>query len=353
MIHVTWKHMQSGGGIDFYFFWDAGVRALNHRAAEIYLPHMTAAGPLPPLGYPPPFLLIAAPLALLTYAAALGIWLLLTGLAYFLSSRQPLRIAILNPAAAYNMLLGQTGFLTSALLVGGAISIATSPLIGGAILGLMIVKPHLALMVPVALIAGREWRALGAATATALALIVGAALAFSPDTYAHWWDAASQDGELLQGGLWHWDKLASVYGTLRWFGLGNLAAALGQLAVASLAATLVTISWRQHWSSKVAVLAAATLLGSPYLFSYDAVLMIAPLGYLAAGRSWRGVAIWALMLAPLFAKVGRYDYVPFLTSHLPNTIPLAAALSLFLLCKDRQEQPGEERREPTPAPARV
>jgi hypothetical protein len=251
------------------------------------------------------------------------------------------------------MLLGQTGFLTTALLVGGASWIATSPLIGGAILGAMIIKPHLALMVPVALIAGSEWRAFGAATASAAALIATAALAFGPDAYAYWWDSASQYGNLFQSGFWHWNMIASVYGTLRWSGLGNPAALLGQFAVAALAATVVAISWSQRWPSKVAVLAAATLLASPYLFTYDAVLMIAPLGYLAAGRSWKAIAIWVLMLEPLFAKLGRYDYVPFLTSNLPNTIPFAAGLSLFLLWKERQEQLDESRRGSTATSART
>jgi hypothetical protein len=352
MVHLTWEHVRSGGGIDFDYFWDAGVRALNHHAADCYLPHMTAAGRiLPPLGYPPQFLLVAAPLALLTYGAALVLWLILTGLAYFLSSGQPMRLAILNPPAAYNILLGQIGFLTSALLVGGASSIARSPLLGGALLGAMIIKPHLALMVPVALIAGREWRACGAAAATALVLLAAAAFAFGPNIYADWWRSASQYGGILQSGFWHWNMIASAYGTLRWSGLGNLAAILGQFALAALAATIVAISWRQRWPSKVAVLAAASLLAPPYLFSYDAVMMIAPLGYFAAGRSWKAVAIWALMLEPLFARIGRYNYVPLLISNLPNTLPIAAALSLFLLWKDRHEQLPQSRQYGEPIPA--
>ena len=349
MAHVTWGHMQSNGRIDFFSFWDAGTKTLRHRAAEIYVPRMSYGGLAQPLGYPPPFLLVTAPLALLTYGAALALWLTLTGLAYFLSARQPLRLAILNPPAAYNILLGQTGFLTSALLVGGANSIAATPLIGGALLGAAIVKPHLALMVPVALIAGREWRALASGAATAVFLLAAAAIAFGPHIYADWWGSASQYRDLLQGGFWHFNMLASAYGALRWSGLGNTAALLGQLAIAILAASVVAISWRERWKSKVAVLAAATLLSSPYLFSYDAVLMIAPLGYLATSRSWRAVAIWVLMLEPLFAKIGRYDYLPFLTANLPNIIPLAAALSLFFLWQDRKEQRAEEREQVAPA----
>jgi hypothetical protein len=113
--------------------------------------------------------------------------------------------------------------------------------------------------------------------------------------------------------------------------------------LAGLAATIVAISWRQRWPSKVAVLAAATLLAPPYLFSYDAVMMIAPLGYFATSRSWKALAIWVLMLEPLFARIGRYNYVPILISNLPNTLPVAAALSLFLLWKDRDEQLRESR----------
>ena len=122
-------------------------------------------------------------------------------------------------------------------------------------------------------------------------------------------------------------------------------------ALAALAATIVAISWRQRWPSKVAVLAAASLLAPPYLFSYDAVMMIAPLGYFAASRSWKAVAIWVLMLEPLFARMGRYNYAPALISNLPNTLPIAAALSLFLLWKDRHEQLPESHQYGGPIPA--
>ena len=338
MAHVTWLHSQTSGGIDFYFFWEAGAKALSRQASTVYLPHMSAAGVLQPLGYPPPFLLFAAPIALLTYGAALLLWLMLTGAGYIATSGPRIRLALINPPAAYNALLGQTGFLTSAMLLGGARLLPSQPLVGGALLGAMIIKPHLALLIPVALIAGREWRALGTAAATAGFLAGAAALAFGPSIYADWWRSVSQYRDMLQDGFWHWNMLASPYGALRWSGLENVPATLGQIAIAVVAAWLVAVSWRQCWSSRVAVLAAATLLASPYLFTYDSVMMIAPLAYLAAGRTWRAVAIWALMLEPLFAKIGRYDYVPFLTSNMPNTISLAAALSLFFLWRDRHDQ---------------
>src|SRR5437588_863727 len=75
-----------------------------------------------------------------------------------------------GPAAAINAGMGQNAFLMAALLVGGFRVLRTCPALGGAILGLLTMKPQFWLLVPVALAAGREWRALLWSVATAIGL---------------------------------------------------------------------------------------------------------------------------------------------------------------------------------------
>jgi hypothetical protein len=73
----------------------------------------------------------------------------------------------------------------------------------------------------------------------------------------------------------------------------------------------------------VPILAAATLLIPPYLFTYDALLLTIPLGWLF--RQQKGgaafIAIWIFSLLPVVAYFTAF----------PNTIPLAAMLSLWAL----------------------
>ena len=71
--------------------------------------------------------------------------------------------ALLAPASLINLLYGQNGFLTAALLVGGIRLAPSRPLSGGVLLGLLAYKPQFGLVVVVALVAARLWRAIFAA----------------------------------------------------------------------------------------------------------------------------------------------------------------------------------------------
>ena len=71
------------------------------------------------------------------------------------------------------------------------------------------------------------------------------------------------------------------------------------------------------------MLAAATLLGPPYLLSYDAVLLALPIALLLDRRPALGLSVWTLSLIPVGAIFGFYEF--------PNTIPLAALLALVAI----------------------
>jgi len=76
-----------------------------------------------------------------------------------------------------------------------------------------------------------------------------------------------------------------------------------------------------------ATLAAATLLTTPYLLTYDSILLIIPMGWFI--RKQRHpvalVVIWILCLLPIISYSGAYTG--------PNTIPIAAIICLWLLHK--------------------
>jgi hypothetical protein len=235
------------------------------------------------------------------------------------------RYAFAHPAALMNAAIGQNGLLTTGIFAFGASIVARQPYLGGAVLGLLVIKPQLGVLLPVALLADRNWRGIAAAAVSSLLLLAAAALVFGLDSYRGFLAITGDYTGYMAGSRWNWGELASLFAFVRFFGVPE-AVALAIQGVAALAAAAIT--WRS-WSTKaeerVAVLAAATLLVPPYLFTYDSLLLVLPLAFLLRdGRHpWRVAILWLLLLAPILAYLDLYPG--------PNTIPIAAMLSLWWL----------------------
>src|SRR2546428_2508736 len=178
----------------YYAFTPIGLHAgfghLYYVAAQRQEWH--ALGPLLsyPAVYPPPLAFVVAPLALLPFPVAYAIWNVLLGIAVLVAWRllapgsrwqrsMQLGIALALPLVAFSLLLGQV-----VMLLGATLALVWwclrhgSPILAGVVLTLIAVKPQLAFMVPLALLAGLHVRAAIAwASATAaLALVTLAAV---------------------------------------------------------------------------------------------------------------------------------------------------------------------------------
>jgi len=149
--------------------------------------------------YPPLFLFVATPLALLPYPLALIAWqgatfaLYLAVIAAIL--RQPrhqggaiarlwLPVAAAFPAVFINLGHGQNGFLTAGLLGAALLALPQRPVLSGVLFGLLAYKPQFGLLIPFALLAGAQWRTMIAAGLTVIALAGTTTLAFGPEI---WW----------------------------------------------------------------------------------------------------------------------------------------------------------------------
>jgi hypothetical protein len=156
-------------GADFITFYAASELALQGRLAEAYDPsHMLAAerAAVPanietfPWLYPPSFALAVLPLALMPYVLALVVFLGVTLALYLwlvyrvLPDRRAVVAALAFSGAFVNAMSGQNGFLTTALLGGGLLLLESRPVLAGALIGLLTVKPHLGLLLPFALAPG-------------------------------------------------------------------------------------------------------------------------------------------------------------------------------------------------------
>ena len=118
-------------------------------------------------------LLLSAPLALIPYVPALFVWLGASWYAFYRvlkagdAGTRRAAVRARAPAVLINAVGGQNGCWTAALLGGGLSLLERRPYLAGCLFGLMIYKPQLAILLPVALIAGRKWRTFFAAGATA------------------------------------------------------------------------------------------------------------------------------------------------------------------------------------------
>ena len=222
------SHAHAGDvfGEDFVSFWAAARLVLAGHPADAYVPVLHRLAELPVLSrsyeafyYPPAYLLLCAPLALLPYFGALAAFQVASGVAFLgtvlriLRRRWAIVAALAFPAVPLNIVPGQNGFLTAAIIGSGLVLLDRRPALAGAILGLMVIKPHLALAVPIALLASRRWRSLAWAAASALGLLALSYLLFGHACWANflahtqdcarhagtWVRRLRQDGKRVRG----------------------------------------------------------------------------------------------------------------------------------------------------------
>ena len=125
----------------------------------------------------------------------------------------------------------QNGFVTGALLVGGVALLDRRPLASGALLGALIVKPHLALLVPFWLAAGGRWRAFAAAAASAAGLLALSWAVFGSATMAGYVSSLQASAAIMRAGNSEFFlKMATLYSQLRIYGGETVATAAAAAA---------------------------------------------------------------------------------------------------------------------------
>ena len=288
-------------GADFTEVWSAGHAALAGDPAR---PYDVAAykrdqdkffGPSDDFyiwPYPPFFLAIAALLALCPYGAAFVLWQSTT-LALYLAAtfaalrpvRLPMGTALLAalafPAAFINLTHGQNGFLTAALLGGALVLLPRRPIAAGFCFALLAYKPHLGLLVVPALIAGGGWSTLAAGAAGLVAMILASLAAFGTAPWHGFFAHLGFSRAMLEAGATGFGKFVSPFAAIRLLdGPVPLAYAVQALVTVSLLAIVVFV-WRSKtdFRLKAAVLIAANLAATPYVFDYDLVILAPALAF--------------------------------------------------------------------------
>lgn len=310
-------------GTDFVSFWTASQLAQAGDAAAAYHPtlHEVAQRRLFPnvtfgyeaFFYPPTFLLLCLPLALLPYLAALLVWLAV-GLIAFLTALWrilPDRLALFAfPALFINAGNGQNGFITGACFAWASVLAETRPFCAGAVLGLLVIKPHLLLAAPIVLLAALRWRIIVGALGSSLMLMALATLLLGTGPWHGFFADSTLARATMEQGLVPFWKMQSVFAFARLLGGGVGPAYALQALVAF--STILAVGWtagsRPGPAAELALIAAAAPLCTPYLFDYDLCCLAIPIAWvtaLALKTGWQPWEKLVLLTAYILPFIGR------------------------------------------------
>jgi hypothetical protein len=259
---------------------------------------------LRPFVYPPTALLAFLPFSALPFDIANPLW---TGLGLvsvlwvmFAHLKPPRTLTLLamalTPPSVLVLVTGQVTFFVAGLSVAALYWLKPRPALAGVLFGLAgALKPQALVLLPLALLATWNWRALAAAGATVLLAVVVSALVFGVDAWADWVAAVPrfqrivmaspplERGMITPTALGHTLKLDP--GALdAWrvaFGLGG--------------AVMVWTVFRRTAdpARRIAALLGGGLFVTPYAMHYDAALLVPSAALMLTWRTRPGAWIFA------------------------------------------------------------
>lgn len=303
-------------GRDFVAFYTAGQAALRGQAADMYTLKTAYAAqdsvaPRPisyrPWFYPPPLFLFVRAIGLVPdYLWAVVLWGVtgLLAMAFALLRLVPDRRVLwllLCPTAILVLRAGQISLLYAAILTFAMAALRDRrQILSGVLIGCLIIKPQLGLILPIALIAARQWRAFWAATITVLLICSLSLLADGVPAWQGFLAASGMFKVFLTDGLPGIGRptagLVNIYGALLHMGAQHNLAMIGQAITGGLAALWVALTCRREGVThhSIAVVLTASLLAAPYVMTYDLVLLLPVAAFILTAPRYHPAAVICL-----------------------------------------------------------
>ncbi|WP_228772503.1 glycosyltransferase family 87 protein [Cupriavidus necator] len=351
-------------GVDFSAFWSASYLAIKGQAAAVYdyhklAPVIAAFGAVEregqfflPWVYPPTFLLFVMPLSLLPFAASYLLFIGGTAVMYIAAVLRILslpgvpRHVVWLPVLAFPgiheaAMIGQNSLLTAGVAAWALIQLKTRPVLSGLLIGLLCIKPQLALMLPLALVADRAWKTFFTAAATAAAMAACSIALWGWQIVPTFLDIGTHFRQtVLEQGEFGWRYCPTLFAMMRRAGAPVAIAYLAHGLGAGFAIWALIKVWRGRNSTalRIAAVAAATLLVSPYVWYYELTWMglaIAGLAVEGVTRGWREWEREILVVAWLLPIVLSANHA----GHFPQVGPLVTLLLLMAIL--RRARTGE------------
>ncbi len=274
-------------GRDFVNVFTSGRLVIEDNLAILYDPKAYQAWQTIEFGsginthnysYPPVTLLYTPIFGAMPYLWALALWTIASVLVFTLAARPWLRragvpslLGAAIPSSIVCIWAGHYGLLIGALWLGAWHNLDKRPALAGVLTGLMIVKPHMAILMPLMFLRRRAWMAIAWAAATVAMLVGLSALIFGPDIWYTYLTRTSGDqlNLVTQTGAFFTHMMPTVAPALFAYGFPAAAVWAVQFGVAAVA---IIALWRfapadAHLAGLAC--AVATFLVLPYGFNYD------------------------------------------------------------------------------------
>jgi hypothetical protein len=311
---------------DYVAHWTGGRLLLEGRVDSLYDPAVQAElqrRELPESSglfwfvSPPPAAFLYLPLAALPYAVSALLWTVLTAacLAAAVVLARPLMagrardypvlviVFVASPAVLELVGAGQdSGLALLLIMVGLRLLLSRRDVLAGGVLALGIFKPQLFVLVPLALLAQQRFRAVASFLGTAVSLCAASLLVLGADVWRSWWAAIASP--LYQSGVqvgqtW---KMQSVSALLTSFGAPQ-ALAYGVLVLGAVVLVHRVARTRSDTAQVWALTLLTTVVCSPHVMSYDLVVLLPVLTYLASGPTRAAVRLLSVVTVVLLASV--------------------------------------------------
>jgi alpha-1,2-mannosyltransferase len=251
-------------------------------------------------------------------------------------------VAVAMPCVFVCAGFGQNSLLTAALAAFAVCCVDRKPVLAGFLIGLLVVKPQMAMLFPLVLIAARTWRVMAVAALTAALLTALSLLVCGPQSLHLFFVSADLARTItLENGLRFWMASPTPFAAFRLAGIDLTPAYLAQVCVALVAAAAAChVWWRTHDAgARTAVLAVATLIANPYVWHYELTwlgLAVACMAVSGLRRGWlRGeqtvlLLAWLLPLYEFFNRAMQW----------PQIGPVVLLLMLLLIVRGVRTESG-------------
>ncbi|KVV51779.1 hypothetical protein WT27_31450 [Burkholderia territorii] len=363
-------------GADYAVFWVASyvmlhgvpsfaydLPAFSRLAAELF-PNFWHGGFLAWM-YPPTYLLLVTPLALLPYAIGyplfvacgiialgLAVWRIsdlgaIPGARHFGSLT-----LVAAPCVFVTATVGQNTFLTAACAALAIYWAERRPMWAGLFIALLSAKPQLALLFPFVLVAIRAWRTIAWAALAATAFVALSVLVCGIESLGLFVAGTGIARSLiLQHFVAFWLVSPTPFAVFRLAGAPIGAAYAAHACIAVVAIAAACIAWTQSRDTRLraAVLTVATLVANPYLWHYEltwlaiAIACMLSIGWRDGWRRGEQTAIAAMWALPVVEYLN-----PWL--QLPQIGPAVTLFALLVLLRRARHDAHNARRGGTYTP---
>ncbi|KQI73413.1 hypothetical protein AN191_00450 [Loktanella sp. 5RATIMAR09] len=263
------------GNITTLFSQENYLRAVREIYGETYPVHNWS--------YPPTMFWVALGFSFFDYFFALFLWFALGAVLLFCATRalglSPVWAVVifLSPAGVFNLVTGQNGFVTAALITMAFAFASQRPGLAGLNWALLTMKPHLGIVALPLLVIHRRWKTIGAGGAFFACLAGSTLVVWGAEPWQRFLTETVQQQQVV---LEEWDGLLlkimpTVFIQGRIWGFSVTASYMLHAAFAGLGVLLAIRAWPDREATvrrSLTWFVVTTLLVLPYSFVYDWVV---------------------------------------------------------------------------------